>query len=131
MNPYEPSQVRELTSSQKPIPQFIPKPQLGIGRIVLREWLARLWIYNGVLAIVFFSTWASDNVSWQDFDHGMPFFYLNVGYFLGPLLEWGISKQRNRRVDWGIAIFVAILAIGYFAMLIFIVLANMRGFGLG
>lgn len=128
MNPYEPSQVTELAPSRNPIPEFIPKLQPGIGRIILREWFARLWIYNGVLAIVFMSFWATDYFSWEDFDSGVPFVYLNAGFLLCPLLEWVITKKRQRRVDWGPAMFAGGLVIGFLALLIFIAFAKYRGF---
>jgi hypothetical protein len=131
MNPYEPSQVTDLAPSQKPIPEFIPKLPPGIAWMIFQEWLARLWFYNGVLAIVFLSLWSTELVHGPSlFDGGWLLMYLNLGYFLGPLLEWLITKKRQRRVDWGPALFVLILASGVLSLLFFIAYAIFpTGFG--
>lgn len=115
MNPYEPSQVTELAPSRMPMP--------GIGRIILREWLGRLWIYNGVLAIVWLSFWASGKVEWQHY-WGIALIYLNAAFCLGPLIEVVVTWKRQRRIDWGPALFAMSLAIGVFCLLILVILSN-------
>jgi len=130
LNPYEPSQVTDLTQAQQHIPEYIPKPEASIGWIIMREWFGLLWIYYGVMAIVVGSFWLTDMVRWREFDYGWALGILNAVYFSGPLIEWAACRDRQRRVPWGTELFAILLVVGIFILLALIVISMLKGFEL-